>query len=149
MNLDPEIFGTAKPCAIAGCQNEAARGRAGLCEAHRTRKERGVPLDRPLRTYTKQDQPRRCCSATHCYRTVVLRELCSAHYHRRYRQKRPDWDRPIAPRRPKGQSKRVEAYIRKAYVERLARQAEGLSRTLSQHVRAILDEHCERMRGDR
>jgi hypothetical protein len=66
------------PCKANGCDRSAGRV-SGLCSAHRSRMQRGIPLNgKPLRKFLTGK-----CAIDGCGREKHSGELCKPHYYRK------------------------------------------------------------------
>lgn len=77
--------GQIKKCAVKGCTRPVYMH--GLCTAHRSRLQRGAPLDAPIKP-ARLYQPGDVCSEPGCTERPTRRGKCSRHYKLDYDQRR-------------------------------------------------------------
>lgn len=96
-------------CSVAGCDRKVASG--GLCGTHRYRKEKGIPLNSPI----KRKHGRTPCSVEGCTTQIKCEKLCHFHWRRKMRgapMKAPRYFRTYKPEKKKCKITKCENWSR-------------------------------------
>ena len=150
MNLDPNIFGDDAPkknlCRVEGCSNPRHRNDR-MCAAHVKRRERGQPLDVPLRPRHVSGQ-RPPCAVAVCTKPSRFKGLCVQHYKRLRAGK--DIHTPLIPQRPRSETAPLSVFrVSKQTMAALRLRSRESKLPVATMARRVLEEWAAQFLEDR